>query len=109
MSDTDARREDVEALGRHRTWGGHTLTCQCGADLSDGPTDRVDDNWRHHLADVVLAALPAPPVVDEAEIAETIRHAAWDASYPWQIKDRDLLVDAIAKEAAARLRGVDHG
>jgi len=44
-------------LREHATWGATTLTCQCRADLRDGPTDRIDRNHDAHVADVVRAFL----------------------------------------------------
>ncbi|MFB7890346.1 hypothetical protein ACFCZ3_20070 [Cellulosimicrobium cellulans] len=44
-------------LREHGTWGSRTLTCGCGADLRNGPTDRIDWNHDAHVADAVRALL----------------------------------------------------
>ena len=86
---SDTRREDV--IERVRA----TL----------GRTSESDEE----VVDAVLAALPAPPVVDETEIADDIREAFNNQIDVGTWARRESFFVTTARQIAARLRGATRG
>lgn len=99
---SDTRREDVAAEAAWRA--------------SQEVNGFAEDQWKHvpepqraswqHIARAVLAVLPAPPVVDEAEIRDLIlqvdQESRWENIFPAE-------ADLLAATIAARLRGATRG
>jgi hypothetical protein len=66
----EARREDVEA-GAEAAWRASQEVNGFAEDSWTEVSEPQRESWRH-VARAVLAVLPAPPVVDEAEVRERI-------------------------------------
>ncbi|GAA3218004.1 hypothetical protein ACFP63_08770 [Oerskovia jenensis] len=114
LDKADTRREDAarEIAETHWTTTHEGFHCVGCGWRGNGPHEDYGHAARRHVAEVALAVLPAPPVVDEAEIARDLHEASpnfegvdWGDLPPRVREDYARMAAAVA----ARLRGATRG
>jgi hypothetical protein len=111
---SDTRREDVARALHIADADGQNEAFLLDVWNRSTPTHGVRQYW-YRLADAVLAVLPAPPVVDEAEVrAEAAtkaekRHPSWHDNGVGVVQGSHWRAGYVEGYTAARLRGATRG